>query len=120
MKSRIIVALALTLVSFGSAEAANVAVIASPPGLLSVVVLVFACACVVVGLQVRSIVRGGMLARSWQLLVTGFALLALVQLVRLLHDMEVLALPVWVVPGLLLLMTGVFFYGLFAARQTLG
>ena len=120
MMSRIIIGCTIAVLSAGRAEAANVAVVVTSPGIFNLAILLIACACAGVGFKVLSAVRGGLLSRSWQFIVGGFSLLALAQLVTLLNDMEILSVPGWVVPVLLVAMSSVLFYGVFQTKQVLG
>jgi len=108
------------LLAVNRAEAANVAVIATAPGILNVMILAVACAGMAIGFQVLSVVKGGRLSRSWQLFVAGFGVLILAQILVLIHCMEVLSLPGWAVPALLVLMSGIFAYGVFLTKRVLG
>ncbi len=101
-------------------NAAPVAVIPNPPTLLTLVIFAGAIICVVFSVRVLSLVRGGQLSRSWQLFLIGFFLLAVSQLAVLLHLFGVVVLPNWVVPTLLVLMAGLFLFGLFETRRSLG
>jgi hypothetical protein len=103
----------------GSANAANFAMITSPPTMFSFFVLVIAGFCLVGSFQVLSQVRGGMLSRSWQMFFIGFVLLAISQLGHIASSMEIMNLPVYFMPGVLVLMAGVFAYGVYSARKTL-
>ena len=118
--SRIIIGCTFVVLSATRAEAANIAVVVASPGIFNLAVLLIACACVGVGLKVHSAVRGGLLSRSWQCIVAGFGLLVLAQLVTLLNAMEILSLPGWVVPVLLVAMASTLFYGVFQTKQVLG
>jgi len=118
--SRMIIGCTFVILSAGRAEAANVAIVVASPGIFNLAVLLIACACVGVGLKILSAVRGGLLSRSWQYIVAGFSLLALAQLLTLLNAMEILSLPGWVVPVLLVAMASVLFYGVFQTKQVLG
>jgi len=119
MKSRIALVLTALLGMASSACADEVAVIASPPTFFTIVIFVAACACVAVCFQVLALVRGGQLSRSWQLFLAGFAVLAASQLGLILHSFGVIVLPSWLVPGLMLAMAGVFFYGLYETKRIL-
>lgn len=110
----------LVFLMTGSANAANFAVITSPPTMFSFFVLVIAGFCLVGSFQVLSQVRGGMLSRSWQMFFIGFVLLAISQLGQIFSMMEIMVLPVYFMPGVLVLMAGVFAYGVYNARKTLG
>jgi hypothetical protein len=101
-------------------QAANLAVIKSPPTMLNVLVFLGALICAVGSYRVVGLVRGGLLSRSWQFLLGGFAALALSQLLSLLGSFELLALPPFAVPALLVVMAGLIAYGIFEVVRTLG
>jgi hypothetical protein len=103
----------------GRTEAANFAVITSPPTLLNVFILGFAVACVAGASRVLTLVRGGHLSRSWQLFTAGFVVLVLCQLAILGNAFELITLPSFVVPAGLALMCGLFLYGIFETRRVL-
>ena len=111
--------LAIALILTGNANAANLAMITSPPTMFSFFVLVIAGFCLVGSFQVLNQVRGGMLSRSWQMFFIGFALLSISQLGQIMASMEIIMLPVYFMPGVLVLMAGVFAYGVYNARKTL-
>jgi len=119
MKPTITATCLMVLGSAGRTEAANFAVITAPPTILNLAVLLLAFAGIVVGLQLLGIVRGGFLSRAWQIMVAGFAVLALAQLSILLQTFEIVSLPSWVAPSLMVLWAGVFFYGLFETKRIL-
>ena len=103
-----------------SANAANFAVITSPPTILSLLVLVAAFGCVAGCFKVSELVKGGLFSKSWQLFLAGFGMFAVSQIASLCVTFEVLALPSFVVPGILTLMSGLFLYALYEARRILG
>ncbi|MDX9857361.1 MAG: hypothetical protein RBT76_06205 [candidate division Zixibacteria bacterium] len=107
------------LIASGRADAANLAVIANPPTLLSGAVFLVAIGCLVLCIQVLGTVRGGLLSKSWQIFLIGFGLLALSQILWLLQTIEVVHLPSFVVPALLTAMGGTFLYGLMVTKRTL-
>lgn len=102
------------------AEAANLAVITAPPTLLNMVVFLIALAAAVLCWQVASVVRGGLLYRSWQIFAGAFVLMAIGQAVMLAATIEVLQLPNFVVPAILVAMAGLFLYGILETKRTLG
>ena len=110
----------LAIVWTGEAEAANLAVITSPPTILNLLTFLLALAAVTVCLRVLAALKGGYLSKSWQLLVAGFGLLGLSQLSSLLQAFEIISLPVWVAPFLMGLWVGTFFYAVFEAKRVLG
>ena len=97
-----------------------VAVNATPPLLLTIVVLASAIACVVFCAQVLMLVRGGQLSRSWLVFTGGFALLALSQVVVILTGFGVLPASRYLMPVLLILMSSLFAYGLYDTKRVLG
>ena len=113
-----LVTLALALAP--EAQAANLAMIKSPPTMLNVLVFFGSVACAVGSYRVVGLVRGGLLSKSWHFLMGGFAALALSQLLSLLGTFELLVLPAFVVPALLLIMAGLIAYGVFEVVRTLG
>jgi len=119
MKKKFLIGSIAVLTICTSAQAANLAMIASPPTMFSFFVLVIAGFCLFGSFQVWNQVKGGLLSRSWQMFLVGFVLLAVSQLLNVLSSMEIIALPGYVVPGLLTLMAGVFLYGVYNARKTL-
>ena len=110
----------LVIVACSNAHAANVAVIASPPNLLNVIVLIIAVVGIMASLKVLTLVRGGVFSKSWQLFVAAFGALAAAQLAYLLNTVEMLVLPAVVVPALVVVATGLFLYGIWEAKRVLG
>lgn len=121
MKRTIMSALLLAgaLVPFSRAEAANIAAIINPPTFLNLLVLVGAVVCTAGAVQVFSLVRGGRLSRCWQWFIGGFAVLALAEIILLCGLFELLTLLEFVVPTLLLVMAGLFLYGVREIKRTL-
>jgi len=103
-----------------SAYAANFAVITSPPTILDLFVLLASFGCVAGCFKVVDLVKGGLLSKSWQLFMGGFAILAVSQIASLCVTFEIVALPSFVVPALLVLATGLFLYALYEIRGVLG
>ncbi|MDF1545811.1 MAG: hypothetical protein P1R58_12020 [bacterium] len=110
---------ALALMS-ESVHAANFAVITSPPTILNVLVLVASVGCVAGCFKVAELVKGGLFSKSWQLFLAGFGMLVVSQIASLCVTFEILALPSFIVPGILTLMAGLFLYALYEARRILG
>jgi predicted membrane channel-forming protein YqfA (hemolysin III family) len=119
MKKQFLMGITTVLAICDSAHAANFAMITSPPTMFSFFVLVIAGFCLFGSFQVLNQVKGGMLSRSWQMFFLGFALLAISQLLNIGNAMEFFSISAMVVPGLLVLMAGVFAYGVYTARRTL-
>ena len=120
MKLSVMLGLLLALGTTGHAKAANLAVITTPPVLLSSAIFIVAVGCLILCIQVLGSLKGGLLSKSWQMFLVGFALLAVSQIVLVLHAIEVVAIPPYVVPAVLTAMSAVFLYGLVVTRRTLG
>ncbi len=120
MKRKLALCLPLALLLAETSHAANLAVIATPPGLLGVLVIGAAIFGAVGAAQVMNLTRGGALNRAWRLFLAGFAAMALAQLSKLLHSTEIMIMPEYVQQALWLLCLGCFGYGVFWVRRTLG
>ncbi len=101
------------------AMAANIAVITSPPTMLRLVVFGVVVGCVVGSWKLLSVLKGGLLFKSWQVFMFGFAVLAISQLTSLLNDFEIVSLPDYVAPALWAVVAGLFLFGIFEAKKTL-
>ena len=101
------------------AEAANLAVITSPPTLLHFVILGISVAGVLGSLKVLNLVRGGQLSRSWQYFAAAFFVLVLCQIATLGGSFGILALPSFVIPFCLVVMTGLFLMGIRETKRAL-
>jgi len=119
MKKKILLSLLFVGAGAAPAQAANFAVITSPPTLLNGLILAFAVACVSGAVKVLALVRGGQLSKSWQLFAAGFAVLALCQLAILGSSFEIIVLPWFVVPAGLILMSALFLFGIIETRRVL-
>jgi hypothetical protein len=117
--STVITAIVIMGIAADRAEAANLAVIVSPPSLMSLVILGLAVAGVVFGIQLLRVVKGGFLSRAWQVFVACFALLAISQLTSLIRATEIAAIPIWVPQLLMVLWAGSFFYAVFETKRAL-
>ena len=102
-----------------NAFAANFAVITSPPTILSLVVVLVGIGCLIGVVKILSLIRGGLLFKSWQIFMTGFIALIVSQAVNLVNDFEIFSIPSFVVPALLTLAVGFFLYGIFETKKTL-
>ena len=104
----------------GSANAANIAVITQVPVILNIVILAGAVACLAVAIKLFNLVRGGALAKGWQLWIISFFALAFGQILILAEKLEVFAIG-FDVAGLLYLVTVVlWFIGLLQTRKVMG
>lgn len=111
--------LLLAVAPLSSAQAANLAVIATPPAVFNLLVLVGAVACTTFSFKVWTLIRGGRLSKAWQWFMGGFACLALAEIILLFRLFELVTLPEFIAPLLLLAMAGLFLYGLLETKRTL-
>lgn len=122
MKAKIIALCGVvTLVAgkLGAQEVVAPVAVAIPPLPFTLIILAAACACAVFCFQVFMVVRGGQLSRAWLIFGGGFVVLAASQMVVLLTGFGVLNLNRFIVPALLAVMTGLFFYGLYETKRVL-
>jgi hypothetical protein len=119
MKRIFSIAISLAVVTGATAQAANLAVITSPPTLLNVFILGIAIACAVASIKILELVRGGQMSKSWQILIIGFIIFAASQIVSLCVAFEIVNLPAYVVPALVVVALGLFLYGIFETKRIL-
>ncbi len=101
------------------AYAANLAMITSTPTIMDIVILICGVGCVFGAIKILNLVRGGQFSKSWQFLLSGFIVLIVVQLLRILNAIEILMLPVFIIPACIILMMGLFLYGIIEAKRIL-
>lgn len=111
--------LSLVLLSSTNAHAANFAVITQTPTMLSAIVFLVGIGCLVGSLKILSLIKGGLLFKSWQIFLSAFIVLIISQAANLINDIEIFILPSFVVPALLLLAIGLFMLGVFETKKTL-
>ncbi len=109
----------LFLAAAGNANAANFAVITSPPTLLNVIIFIVAVACLAGTAKILNLVRGGQLSKSWQLFLAGFGVFALCELVVLADYFEIFTLPSFVVPAGFAVMGMLFLFGIIEIKRVL-
>ena len=111
--------LGLLLLSSTNVHAANFAVITQPPTMLSAVLFFVSIGCLVGSVKILSLVRGGLLFKSWQIFLSAFVVLVISQIANLVNDFEIFIIPSFAVPALLLLAIGLFLFGVFETKKTL-
>ena len=119
MKRIVSIAISLVVIAGATANAANFAVITSPPTLLNAFILLIAIACVVGSMKIFELVRGGQMSKSWQILILGFIIFAASQIASLCVAFEIISLPAYVVPSLVVVALGLFLYGIFETKRIL-
>lgn len=105
--------------SAASTRAADFAVVVTPPGAMNILVLVAAVVGAVGAFQVSQLVRGGLMSKSWQLFAAAFGVLFLGQLLALLEDLQVFAMPTVLIPVLWLIAFGLFCWAVYQTKRTL-
>ncbi|MEA1980306.1 MAG: hypothetical protein U9N54_04960 [candidate division Zixibacteria bacterium] len=108
------------LLTATNANAVNFAVITSPPIFLNVFILILAFGCILGALSIYKLVKGGNLSKSWQLFVFGFVVLTISQLGYLAQAFEILTLPIFIIPALMVITFGLFLYGIIETKKILG
>jgi hypothetical protein len=122
MKTQILLGLLLPIglvERTAAAQPAPAVAVTTPPALLTALIFLSACACVAFCFQVYSLVRGGQFSRCWVLFLVGFVILALSQFGLLLDGFGLIALNRYIVPGMLVIMSGLFAYGLLDTKRVL-
>lgn len=118
-RRQMLLAAAVTILWATNAEAATLAVIVTPPGFLNVLVLAGAVVGFWGAYKVRELVKGGLLAGCWQYITIGLLLLAAAQFFQLLLTLQLVGVPSFLVPALMLAMAGALGYGIYLARRNL-
>ena len=88
--------------------------------IINLVVLVCAAVCLIWALRILSLVKGGLISKSWQMFVVGFCFLIAAQLMVVGEKVGILTLPTYVSTALYLLMTITWLAGLYQTRKVLG
>ena len=80
-------------------------------------------ACAVIGLlwavQILSLVKGGLMSRSWQMFLLGFVLLCLAQVLIIFDRAKIVSMPDYVSTLLYVAMAGTWLAGLYQTRKVL-
>lgn len=91
-----------------------------PVSIVTLIVLLLSALCLIWAFKVLSLVRGGLLSKSWQMFVLGFGFLLLAQIVTLGQQVALINLPGFVVTAFYLLMSVTWLMGLYQTRRILG
>ena len=119
MKSKLLLAMALVPLLADRAAASSLSGGGGISLALNIVILTGAVACLVIAIRLFILVRGGALARGWQMLAASFATLALGQVLVLMEKLGVFK-PPFDIAGLLYLATvALWFVGLSQTRKVL-
>ncbi len=113
--------LIVPLLSGSSAHAAlNPAVFYTPSGILDLAIFLATVICLIWAARVMSLVKGGMLSKSWQMFSLGFGFLLIARVLVLGETASLFAFPGYVLTGLYLLMIITWLYGLYQTKKVLG
>ncbi|MCH7879721.1 MAG: hypothetical protein IH914_10465 [candidate division Zixibacteria bacterium] len=113
-------AIALVLGAPTSANAFEVGLLLTVPALINELLLLVSVIAVFVALKVYQLVKGGLLAKSWQFFFIGLICLALAQFITFSGNAGLFAAPEVAQPLLLLVMGAFWLYGALKAKQALG
>jgi len=92
----------------------------SVSSIFNIFLLAVAVACLIWGLQILSLVRGGLISKSWQMFILGFCFLILAQLLIVLQNIGLFAVSAIFTTILYLLMAVTWLVGLNNTRKVLG
>jgi hypothetical protein len=88
--------------------------------IFNIVLLLCAIICLIWSLKILSLVRGGLISKSWQMFVLGFCFLILAQLLAVGEKAGLFVLPVYIGTVLYLMMAMTWLAGLYQTRKVLG
>lgn len=111
---------ALVVGAPASANAVELGMLLTVPALLNEVLLIISLIAVFVALRVYQLVKGGLLAKSWQFFFIGLLCLALAQMITFFANAGLFVAPELAQPVLLLAMGALWLYGALKAKQALG
>lgn len=89
------------------------------PVALNLFILIGAIACLAVAVKLFILVKGGALARGWQLLVISFITLTLAQVIVLADKLGIMAVTFDIAGVFYLATVGLWFWGLLQTRKVL-
>jgi hypothetical protein len=107
----------LATTSYGSDEKPGIYSIAS---IFHIILLICAIICLVWSLKILSLVRGGLMSKSWQMFVIGFCFLTFAQLLAIGENANLFYIPGYILTVLYLIMTLTWLVGLYQTRKILG
>lgn len=116
---------ALTLIpALGLTETAqagiNPALFYTPSGILEVLIFLGSLICLLWSAKVMSLVKGGLLSRTWQMFSLGFGFLLIASLLSLGETVNIMKFPAYVFGALYLFMIVTWLVGLFQVKKALG
>jgi hypothetical protein len=91
-----------------------------PMSIVTLVILLCSVVCLVWSFKVLSLVRGGLLSKSWQMFVLGFGFLLLAQVISLGQQIALINFPGFITTTFYLLMAVTWLVGIYQTRRVLG
>jgi len=88
--------------------------------IFDITLLICAFICLLWSLRIMSLVRGGLMSKSWQMFVLGFGFLVIAQLIALGANAQLFLIPGYITTVLYLLMAVMWLAGLYRTRRILG
>ncbi len=88
--------------------------------IFDIALLICALICLMWSLRIMSLVRGGLMSKSWQMFVLGFGFLVIAQLFVVGENARLFLLPGYITSALYLLMVFMWIAGLYKTRRVLG
>jgi hypothetical protein len=113
-----IIGISLSAVSPASANSGSEGMF-SVSSIFNLILLICAIIGLLWAIRILALVRGGLMSKSWQMIVLGFACLAMAQILILGEKVNILPLPGYVATLFYILMAGTWLAGLYQTRKIL-
>ena len=120
MRKLLIFVVAAVAFLTNQARAADFSGMAKIPILVNVIILIGSIACLTTAIKLFSLVKGGSLARGWQLLVISFITLAVGQIFVLAEKLGLFTLTFDIVGLMYMATVGLWLVSLLQTRKVLG
>ena len=92
----------------------------STSSIFNITLLICALICLMWSLKIMSLVRGGLMSKSWQMFVIGFGFLVIAQVFVIGENAQLFLLPGYIISVFYLLMAVMWLIGLYKTRRVLG
>jgi len=110
----------LLLLSRTASASVNPAVFYTPTGILDIAILLGTLICLLWAAKVMSLVKGGLMSKSWQMFSLGFSFLLIARILAISETASLFAIPGYVLTALYLLMILTWLFGLYQTKKVLG
>ena len=98
----------------------NMEAIYTPSGIIDAALILLSLVCLLWSMRVMSLVKGGLMSKSWQMFAIGFAFLLMASLLSLGNTASLIIMPDYVFGALYLLMLITWLMGIHQAKKILG